>query len=282
MFSLAPLDPIDYLVIGHITRDLTPNGARLGGTASYAALTAQALGLRVGIVTSWAAEVSPASLRHIPIINYATEHSTTFENIYTAEGRIQILHHLAAPLDYHLIPEPWRSASIVHLGPVAREVEPGLVRRFPNALVGLTPQGWLRSWDASGRVSPAEWPEASFMLQQAGAAVLSIEDLAGDENRIEEFASASQILVVTEGSAGARVYWHGDVRRLRAPVVTEVEATGAGDIFAAAFFMRLFSTRDPWEAARFANQIAAISVTRCGLDSIPTPSEVQESLLEVL
>ena len=95
-------------------------------------------------------------------------------------------------------------------------------------------------------------------------------------------ASASRILVITEGSAGARVYWNGDVRRFRAPTVTEVEATGAGDVFAAAFFTRQYTTRDPWEAARFANQIAANSVTRSGLDSIPTPEEVQESLLEVL
>jgi hypothetical protein len=282
MFSLAPLEPIDYLVIGHITRDLIPGGARLGGTASYAALTAHALGLRVGIVTSWAAEVSSSALRHIPIINYPTEQSTTFENIYTSEGRIQILHHLAAPLDYHLIPEPWRAAPIVHLGPLAREIEPGLVRRFPGALVGLTPQGWLRNWGEDGRVYPAEWPEASFMLQNASVAVLSVEDLAGDENRIEEFAASSQVLVITEGSAGARVYWNGDVRRFRPPVVTEVEATGAGDIFAAAYFVRMSATRDPWEAARFANQIAANSVTRSGLESIPTPTEVQESLLEVL
>jgi len=282
MFNLAPLEPIDYLVIGHITRNLTPTGPRLGGTASYAALTAHALGLRVGIVTSWAAEVPLGPLRQIPIISYPTEHSTTFENIYTSDGRLQILHHLAESLDYHLIPEPWRSAPIVHLGPVAREVEPSLVRRFPSSLVGLTPQGWLRSWGPGGRVSPAEWPEAAFMLGQAGISVLSIEDLSGDENRIEEFASASRILVITEGSAGARVYWNGDVRRFRPPAVTEVEATGAGDIFAAAYFTRYFSTRDPWEAARFANQIAAISVTRYGLESIPTPVEVQESLLEVL
>lgn len=282
MFNLALLEPIDYLVIGHITRDLTPAGPRLGGTASYASLTARALGLRVGIVTSWAAEVSPGALRSIPIINYPTEHSSTFENIYTSEGRIQIIHHLAAPLDYHMIPEPWRDAPIVHLGPIASEVEPALVRRFPNSLVGLTPQGWLRTWGQDGRIYPVEWPESSFMLQHASVAVLSIEDLAGDENRIEEFASASRILVITEGSAGARVYWNGDVRRFRPPAVKEVEATGAGDIFAAAYFMRLHYTRDPWEAARFANQIASHSVTRIGLASIPTPEEVQESLLEVL
>ena len=37
----------------------------------------------------------------------------------------------------------------------------------------------------------------------------------------------------------------------------EVDATGAGDIFAAAFFWRLYVTRDPWEAARFATHLAS-------------------------
>ncbi len=62
----------------------------------------------------------------------------------------------------------------------------------------------------------------------------------------------------------------------------ELDSTGAGDIFAAAFFTRLYLTRDPWESARFANQIAAASVTRRGLEGIPTPEEIQEYLVEVL
>jgi sugar/nucleoside kinase (ribokinase family) len=78
------------------------------------------------------------------------------------------------------------------------------------------------------------------------------------------------------------VYWNGDIRRIRAPHVEELDATGAGDIFAAAFFTRLYLTRDPWESARFANQIAAMSVTRRGLEGIPTPEEIQEYLIEVL
>ncbi len=49
--------PIDYLVIGHISCDITPAGGRLGGTAAYSALTARALGLRVGIVTAWGGEL---------------------------------------------------------------------------------------------------------------------------------------------------------------------------------------------------------------------------------
>jgi hypothetical protein len=42
----------DYLLIGHIAHDVTPEGPRLGGTVSYGAYTALALGLRVGVLTS--------------------------------------------------------------------------------------------------------------------------------------------------------------------------------------------------------------------------------------
>jgi len=249
---------------------------------AYAGLTAHALGLRVGIVTSWGNELPlSGELKHIPIISFPAEHSTTFENIYSENRRIQIIHSVAPRLDYHMIPEPWRQAPIVHLGPVANEVEPGVTRYFPNSLVGVTPQGWLRAWDEQGRVHHSEWPEAAFTLQQSGAAVLSVDDVLNNESRIEEMASASHILAVTEAAAGARVYWNGDVRRFRPPQVEEVDSTGAGDIFAAAFFIRLYLTRDPWESARFANQIAATSVTRRGLDSIPTFEEVQEYSIEV-
>jgi sugar/nucleoside kinase (ribokinase family) len=96
-------------------------------------------------------------------------------------------------------------------------------------------------------------------------------------------ALSSRILAVTEGAEGTRLYWNGDVRRFRSPAIAEVmDTTGAGDIFAAAFFVRLYTTRDPWEAARFATQLASLSVTRSGLDSIPTLEEIEESMVEVL
>lgn len=281
MLQLTSLEPVDYLVIGHLTRDLTAIGPRVGGTAAYAALTAQALGLRVGVVTSWGAELPIGPLRSIPIASFPTDHSTTFENIITPAGRVQYVRHVAPSLDYYHIPEPWRNASIVHLGPVVQEVEPSLVRNFSSAFIGLTPQGWLRGWNREGRVFSAEWPEAPFVLERAGATVISIEDVGGDENRIEEMAASSRVLAVTEAQHGSRLYWNGDVRRFNAPAVAEVDATGAGDIFAASFFIRLFTTRDPWEAARFATLLAAISVTRQGLSGIPTPEEIQASMVEV-
>ena len=282
MLSLTRLEPIDYLLIGHLARDLTPDGDRLGGTVAYAALMAYALGMRVGIVTSWGNEFPlEPFLGSLPVINAPTESSTTFENQETPQGRVQILHNVAAPLDMHLIPESWLSASIVHLGPIAQEVDPSLVRNFPSALIGITPQGWLREWDQAGRVSLTEWPEATFVLGNAGAAVISVEDLHHDEERIEEMVTASRVLVVTEGGENVRVYWNGDVRSFRPPKIDVVDTVGAGDIFATAFFFRLHATRDPWEAARFAIELASISVTRVGTDSIPTSEEINATTIEV-
>lgn len=289
MLQITPLEPVDYLVIGHITVDLTPEGLRLGGTATYAALTARALGLRVGVVTSWGAELPLGPLSGIPVASFPAEQSTTFENVYPPRSpdnptpnRVQFIRSVAPHLDYYHIPEPWRSAPIVHLGPVAQEVEPALVRNFPDSLLGLTPQGWLRGWDSDGKVYPTEWPEASFVLQFCGGTVFSIEDVAGDEERIEEMAAYCHVMAVTEADQGVRLFWNGDVRRFRPPVVEEVDATGAGDIFAAAFFARLYTTHDPWEAARFATQLSAFSVTRPGLAGIPTQEEVKACTVEVL
>jgi sugar/nucleoside kinase (ribokinase family) len=243
---------------------------------------AHALGLRVGLVTSWGADLPLGPLSEIPIVNLPAEHSTTFENITTPEGRLQTIFHVANTIDLNLIPEQWLNAPIVHLGPVAQEIEPALVRHLSNSLIGTTPQGWLRSWDEKGRVIPTEWPEASFVLSNVGAAVISSEDLGFDEARIEEMATACRVLAVTEQSDGVRLFWNGDVRRFRPPSITELDTTGAGDIFATSFFFRLYATRDPWESARFATQLAAISVTRSGLNGVPIQEEIQDCMAEVL
>ena len=92
MYRTAPMDPIDYLIIGHITQDITPNGPVMGGTAIYSALTAQALGMRVGIVTACDSCITSPVLDHIPVAGLLSQDSTTFENIATPLGRIQRIH----------------------------------------------------------------------------------------------------------------------------------------------------------------------------------------------
>jgi sugar/nucleoside kinase (ribokinase family) len=275
------LEPVDYLVIGHVAHDLTSEGPRLGGTASYSALTAQALGLRVGIVTAYGPETSLAPLEDIPVVAIESPNSTIFENIYTEQGRIQYLRAQATRLDFKYVPEAWRQASIIHLGPIANEMDAVLPDRFSPGLLGLTPQGWMRQWDSECRVSRSEWRGAESALARADAVVISREDVNGDDELIEHMAHQTRVLVVTESAAGAVLYWNGDRRRFPAPKVTEVDATGAGDVFAAAFFYRLMKTRDPWEATRFATRLASCSVTRPGLEGIATNGEVAVCMIEV-
>jgi sugar/nucleoside kinase (ribokinase family) len=282
MSDIALVQPVDYLVIGHVAHDLTPEGPRLGGTASYSALTAMALGLRVGIVTASGPETSLAPLGDIPVISIESPNSTTFENIYTKSGRIQYLRAQATRIDFNAVPAVWRSAPIIHLGPIANEMDSVLPEGFSPDLMGLTPQGWMRQWDSECRVSRGEWQDAEAALARADAVVISREDVNGDDELIEHMAHQTRVLVVTESAAGAVLYWNGDRRRFRAPQVQEVDATGAGDVFAAGFFYRLLNTRDPWEATRFATLLASCSVTRPGLEGIATDGEVAVCMIEIL
>lgn len=282
MQNQGSVEPVDYLAIGHAAHDLTSNGPRLGGTVAYAALTARALGMKAGIVTAVGNETPLDALEGIPVISIDSPRSTTFENIYTAEGRTQYLRSQAPVINFNEVPLAWRSASIIHLGPIANEMDSILPDDFSPALLCVTPQGWMRQWDSEGRVSLRSWENADTVLKAAGAVVISREDVHGDDELIEHLAHQTRMLAVTEGAEGCVLHWHGDRRRFRAPEVNEVDATGAGDIFAAAFFVRLLNTRDPWEAARFATLLAARSVTRPGLDGIPTRQEIEECLMEVL
>lgn len=279
---LKPIEPIDYLIIGHITQDVVPDGYVPGGTASYSSLTAHSFGLRVGILTSYAQDVILPDLTGIQIVSTISENSTVFENKYTKEGRIQRILSRAEILHPNQLPQTWASPKIVHIGPIADEVDPSFIKAFPNSFVGVTPQGFYRTWDSKGKVSFTNCIEARHYLQYADAVILSIEDLQFNESLIADLVYGIKVLVITEGSCGARVYWNGDVRNFRAPEKEEVDATGAGDIFAAAFFIRMAQTKDPWTSARFATYIAANSVTRKAMESPPKDEEIQKYLIEII
>lgn len=259
---------IDYLVVGHIANDITPHGRVVGGTAAYAGRTAHTLSCHTAVLTSCHSDYPcEEALPGIDVHVVPAPETTVFENIYTSGGRQQRVHTVAQPLTAAHIPPQWRRARIVHLAPIVNEVAPRMIEQFSNSLVGLTPQGWMRCWDEDGRVSSCEWPEAADILPLAAAVILSREDLP-DETTLDRYRQWARLLVLTQGAAGCIVFFNGEVRQVPAPSVAEVEPTGAGDVFAAAFLIRLHQTNgNPWEAARFANEIAAQSVTQTGLDA---------------
>lgn len=264
-----------YVAIGHVCQDVVSGGRVLGGTVTYATLTAHALGWSAAAVTRASADLDLSPLRGIDCVRLADDVTTTFENIDTASGRLQIVHAAAGRIRIADVPPHLRGADVVHLAPVANEIDAETIDVFSGAFIGITPQGWLRQWDASGRVSPKKWDDAELILRRADAVVLSIDDVKGDWAQIERWAALTQVLVVTQGRDGCTLYVHAKPTRVAAPLVDEVDAVGAGDIFAAAFFTQLCACGDAASAARFANCIAARSVTRHGLMGIPEPDDLE-------
>jgi len=89
MNSLAQIEPVDYLLIGHVTQGCYPTGFSPGGTVSYSGLTARAFGKKVGIVTAAQPICSCLKLEGIPVIRKTSPHKFNFENLTTANGRVQ-------------------------------------------------------------------------------------------------------------------------------------------------------------------------------------------------
>jgi len=278
----------DYLVIGHVTKDLVTDGFTIGGTATYAAVTAHRLGLRAAIVTSAEADlVLPPIFDGIQVVCLPAQATTTFRNVYTNGTRQQYIKALADPIGGDAIPSDWRQVPLIHLGPLVQEIDESVIHQFPASRVVATPQGWFRSWDDTGYVVLGKWSGAERLVPHLSALVLSDEDVCGDHpSCIEHYATLGRILVVTHGPRGASVYHAGQVRHFPTRKAREVDPTGAGDVFAAAFLIRLYETaqshggEDPWEAACFANVVASFSVEGPGVSGIPYREQVEAYLEE--
>ncbi len=275
----------EYIAIGHITKDLLPSGNWVpGGTVTFAALAARNLGARSAIITAAPADVRSLPLYHdIDIRGPHTEAATIFENIYRPEGREQYIRGLAPVIQSRDVPPKWAGShqdiQIVHIAPIAQECSPDLVNFFPQALIGVTPQGFMREWDPStGYVKPSEWAEAAHWLPRIGALILSQEDLPpGQRGRelLELYIELCPIVALTIGPRGCIIYQHGQSERVPAYPAHEIDPTGAGDVFAAAFLLRLRATEDPLAAARFANAAAGCNIEKTGATGVPSLQEAE-------
>lgn len=271
---------VDYLVVGHVTVDrLGPRRVTLGGTASYAALTARNLGARVAIHTSAGYEPGLVdTLYGTMVARIPAPYTTCFINTVDERGqRQQTIESVAEPLRYEQILTEWRNPKVVHLAPVCQEVDPSLVDRFPRSLVGVTPQGWLRRWGEDGVVRRTDWADAERVLARADAVIVAAADLP-DPALEAAWAAVARLLVVTHGSAGSIVYRRDEAEPYRSAGFKSgkvVDRTGAGDVYASAFLWHLAQGRDWREAADWAGCVASFAVEKRGVAGVPKLEEIE-------
>ena len=275
----------ELLFIGHVTCDLAtadPHSAcRLGGTVSFAAVTAVQLGRRPTVLTRATATTDLSELpAAIDLHVLPSPTTTTFANVYTADGRVQYCYAQALPITAADVPDSLRRPQAVLLGPLVDEITPDVAALFSDeSLVIAVPQGWMRRWDADGRVHAKPWESAAAILPHLDVLVLSLEDIDYDLARLDPLIAQVPQVVLTEYRDGSTIYQRqpdGQVRQTKIPPrpANELDPTGAGDIFATAFLIRLQEKGDPAHAARFANVTASFGVEHLGVSGIPSREQV--------
>lgn len=283
----------DFLTIGHVTRDIHPDHSfSLGGTVAFAALTARQLGLTAAIVTCADAKLFaelPTRLPEIGVAGYISETTTTFVNEYHEGFRTLYLHARADELHGNDIPDVWHNTPIVMLGPVAQELTSTVIKLFPRrpgAIIAATPEGWLRRWDDNGHVWSAPWTEAEELLPLLDVLILSYDDLLPFANGnltdadtiLTQWSFKIPLLIATNGRHGATLFQHDMTEQFHSYPTIEVDPTGAGDVFAAAFLIDLYKNGDPRAAVKFANCMASLSIEHEGTMGIPTMETVMKRL----
>ena len=93
------------------------------------------------------------------------------------------------------------------------------------------------------------------------------------------FELGAKLVVLKQGSHGARVSDGKENLNIPGHKVKAIDATGAGDTFDGAFLSEWIRKDDPFSAAEYANAAAALSTTNYGaVDSIPNRDEVKTFL----
>ena len=269
----------EFIAIGHVTLDRFGDEVRPGGSALYAAITADRLGLRAGILTSHADDF-PLDLvpPRIEVVSVPAPATTVFEHERVGDDRAQRVTSVAGALSEADVPDDWRDADLVLLAPVVNEVDPRLAGVFGDAAVAAGAQGWLRGVGSDGVVGSVRWDAAKQTLRTLQALFLSTADVLGQESAMTEWVQRVPIAVVTAGRRGALLYVNGDRYEVRPRRAIEADPTGAGDVFAATFLARYRRNADPWEAADAATCAASLSVQGLGWSAIPDAAELEAAL----
>jgi sugar/nucleoside kinase (ribokinase family) len=294
----------EVLVVGSAARDVVhddPRGWRLGGGVTYGGLTLARLGLRprvlVGVdrLAADAEELDALREAGADVRLVHLDRSPVFENVETPAGRIQTCLEPGDPLSVAALPPEWRSAHAWLLGPVADELPDAWASVPPaDAIVAFGWQGILRELPRGGLVMKRP-PGPSALLRRSNIVGVSRYDVdaATPLERLWHLLAADSTLLVTEGHLGGmEIRLSGgepDSRRRypAVPATAEVDPTGAGDVFLAAYLAAqihgpLAASGRHGNDLRLAAAAASLNVQGPGLSGVPVLAAVTRRVAAML
>jgi sugar/nucleoside kinase (ribokinase family) len=262
-----------------VTVDVMSDGTRRpGGSAFYSALQAARLGQRTLILTRGVpgeiGELVEPYREELELEILPALQTTTLQTTGSGAARAQRVLAWAGPIDEDVTVD----TTILHLAPVARET-PGRWRGRAD-FVGLTPQGLVRKWDGeAGEISLGS-PDPRRIPRRCDAAVLSEHERPSCARLISRATEAGTIVAVTAGARATTILSPGGgAQAVDVPTVADPrEDVGAGDVFAAAFFVALSEGETTSRAAAFANAAAAVRMAGIGAEAIGERGAIEARL----
>jgi sugar/nucleoside kinase (ribokinase family) len=252
-------------VVGNLSRDLVDGEPRAGGAPLHAARALRVLG-RPALIAVKGADTDrrlllpPLVRLGVPVLWRGGEETAAFSFRYDGDRREMVVDALGpswTPADLRGL----ERADWVHVGALARS-------DFPAATLAALARDRRVSFDGQGLVRPDRTGPLELDAQYDPEVLrqVTVLKLAEDEARTlvgeptEDALRALGVpeILVTLGSRGSLVLAEGRLEAVPARAVDgEVDPTGAGDAFSAAYLVSRASGHAPVAAARRATALVA-------------------------
>jgi sugar/nucleoside kinase (ribokinase family) len=198
-------------------------------------------------------------------------------NYYDDRGN-RTLDLLGRARDIDFVPPRVARARAVLVGPILGETSFPLIRRLRQACPGtlmLDPQGLLRTTDGGGIVhfKPEGIEEVIGLFDVVKPNEVECKVLTGIDPREDARAAAEMmygwgpgLVIITLAEQGSVVYDGDAFVRIPAYPADVVDATGAGDTYAAGFLHGLLAGGSPGECGAWGTAVASIMIEHVGPD----------------
>jgi sugar/nucleoside kinase (ribokinase family) len=123
--------------------------------------------------------------------------------------------------------------------------------------------------------------ERAELILPSAAEAQMLTGAPSDDEGCRVWQNQGKLVVQKNGTEGCRIYSEDGVTDVPTFKVDEIDPTGAGDAFCAAFLTGLMEGKSLYETGRFANAVGALSVRKMGpMEGIPTRQEAERFLRE--
>jgi len=278
----------DVAVVGHFAIDSIRLPSRsapfvvLGGSATYVSLVAKRLDGQVSVISKVGGNFPEAYMWWLReegidlsgVTKLAKDQTTYFELTYTKDlsNRTLRLKSKASPISASDLPRSLK-AKAIHIAPIVGEISYEVVEKLKCCaeFLSLDPQGLLRSFDETGKVTSSSSVDKRLfsLINIYKSSLDEISAFTGNSNlksaikAIHDFGV--ETVIVTLGAKGAVLSVEGTIYNIppcNSRVI--VDPTGAGDAFIGGFLTEYICQKDSFWCACVGSAAASLVIEGIG------------------